>query len=170
MICPKCSIPYSDPKVTKCLLCGTQLIVSQIEAEAEVGEPRAKKAKTPKVQKENVFVNPASIQLPIGKNSSVCEVTEVAPFDSTGGFSKRNGKKELEIMQSQADNEALRKRLADLENFEKYHHPEPKSWYAYFGNWFAILCGLVVCWLVYVFIMSQGGMPAVYDFLRRIGL
>jgi hypothetical protein len=207
MICPKCNIPYSDPKAVKCLLCGTVLVEGNIMATETTGiEPistvaKPKKTKQPvlKVTHIEVSDNPKSVTLPVGKTTCVCEVTEISeeefykgrmkpqtakqiniqqagcaeeivpPFDSKGGFSKRNGKQELVIEQLKADNEALRKRQADLENFEKEHHPEPKPWYASPANWIGLLCGLVLCYLVYYFVQSQGGMPAVYEFLRRIG-
>jgi ATP-dependent Zn protease len=176
-ICPKCGIPCSSGI---CLLCGDKVKVEpQSIAEPKLMEPKPKAKKARQKSKEVEKVASANVQ------TITCNVTEVSeeefcrnqpkmqtvkPFDDTNGFSKRNGKKELAIEQAKVDTEALQKRLADLENFEKEHHPEPKSWYTYFGNWFALLLALGMLYLIYWWVMSQGGMPAVYEFLRRIGL
>jgi hypothetical protein len=96
---------------------------------------------------------------------------EIKPFDATGGFSKRNGKKELETEQAKADSEALRKRLVDLEAIYKEQHPRPKPWYLSFGHWIGILCGLAVAWLCYQFFVSEGGLPPeIVEFLINLGI
>ena len=93
------------------------------------------------------------------------------PFDDTGGFSKRNNKDKLLVEQLRADNEALQKRQADLENIYREQHPEPKSWYADVSKWFTLLLVLGMIYLIYWFVETQGGLPhEFYDLLRRIGL
>lgn len=189
--CPKCNIPYSDPKATKCLLCGGELVVSQsVEVEIKTTEaetveslsiepkPKAKKSRQ-KTEKANMVAS-SNIQ------AITCEVTEISeeefykdepkpqtvkPFDATGGFSKRNGKKELDIEQLKADNEALRKRQADLENVYREEHPEPKAWYADVGKWLVLLLVLGMLYMIYLWVESQGGLPhEFYEFLRRLRL
>jgi hypothetical protein len=86
------------------------------------------------------------------------------------GFGKKNGKEEVEVGQLKADKEALESRVNTLVELYQKEHPEPKPWYTSPGVWFAFLCTLAVLYLVYVFVRSEGGMPAVYDFLSKIGL
>lgn len=187
----------SDPKVTHCLLCGAVLAVSQTVGVEIVEEhlPTEPKSKTKKVRAKKDKVNSmaaANIQ------TITCEVTEISekefrrrqpqtakqinlpqtgsieeikPFGDTGGFSKRNGKEELEIEQLKADNEALRKRLNGLEGIYKEQHPEPKPWYGDIGKWFTLLLVLGMIYLIYWFVESQGGLPhEFYNLLRIIGL
>lgn len=173
--CPKCNIHYSDPKVVSCLLCGTVLVVRQpVGIEAKVEEKlKGKKLRKPKMVESNT---PQAVQTnrSVERTPIICEVTEgseVPPFDDTGGFSKRNNKKELQIEQLRADNEALRKRQADLENICREQHPEPKSWYGDIGKWLTLLLVLGMIYLIYWFVESQGGLPhEFYNLLRRIGL
>lgn len=86
-------------------------------------------------------------------------IEEIKPFDATGGFSKKNGKQELDYEQLRADKESLEKRVNDLTELYKKEHPEPKPWYLSFGVWLAIICGIIVIYLCYQFYVSQGGFP-----------
>lgn len=168
--CFKCGIPYSDEKVTHCLLCGAELVVSQ-PVEVVVETVKELKAKKSRKTKEVEISSPQSVQIPVGQKQIVCEVTEVPPFDDTDGFSKKNNKQDLQVGQLQADNEALRKRLNDFEGIYKEQHPEPKPWYADVGKWLILLLVLGMLYMIYLWVESQGGLPhEFYDLLRRIGL
>jgi uncharacterized Zn finger protein (UPF0148 family) len=139
--CPKCGIPYSGSKITRCLLCGAVLTSNQ-----QVTEPSPVEAQ---VTKEEA----------------------VPLFDDKGGFSKKNKKKDLVIGQLQADKEALEKRLNTFEEIYKKEHPEPKPWYADVGKWLVLLLVLGMIYLIYWFCKSQGGLPhEFYELLRRFKL
>lgn len=127
-------------------------------------KPKVKKLKT--VKGNNKLL--ASIQ------TITCNVTQISeeefyrdnpnsqsvkPFDSTGGFSKKNGKREVEIEQLKVDKDALEKRVNELAELYKKEHPEPKPWYLSIGIWFAIISGIIVVYLCYWFYVSQGGFP-----------
>lgn len=139
--CPKCGIPYSDSKITCCLLCGAVLTSNQ-----QVTEPSPVEAQ---VTKEEA----------------------VPPFDDKGGFSPKNTKRKLEIEQLRVDKEAIEKRLNTFEEIYRKEHPEPKRWYADAGKWLVLLLVLGMIYLIYWFYKSQGGLPhEFYDLIRRIGL
>lgn len=149
--CPKCNIPYSGPKITRCLLCGADLTGTQIAKEL----PKSGKIKEIEKQLEAMQVDD----------------DKVPSFDDKGGFSKKNSKKDVVIGQLQADKEALERRLSTFENIYKKEHPEGRPWYASFGTWFALLLTLGLFYLIYWFVESQGGLPhEFYEFLRRFKL
>ena len=99
---------------------------------------------------------------------------EVKPFDSTGGFSKRNGKEELEHQQLKADYEDLKKRFNEMTTIYHKEHPQPKPWYLSPLSWIGIICGVALIYMVYWFYQSSGGLwglpPELLDWLINIGI
>lgn len=149
LICLNCNIPYSDLSLKRCLLCGGNLTTTQTVVEA----PKSKKVK--KIEKQ--------------LEATQVEDGTVPSFDDTGGFSERTTPEGLVIGQLKADEEALEKRLDNFEGIYKKEHPKGRSWYASFGTWFVILLVLGMCYMVYWFIETQGGLPTeFYDVIRRI--
>lgn len=144
--CPKCGVPY-DIRKKKCLLCGMAIDEAQ--------------SQTPKSERVQEIEN----QL----KATQVDDDKVPPFDGKGGFSKRNNKKDVEVGQIRADNEALRRELSNFEELYRKEHPEAKPWYTSFGNWFALLLVLGMVYLIYRLATIPNILPPeAYELLRRI--
>lgn len=157
--CLKCGTSYSQG-AKRCLLCGAEIFVTPV-----VSQPTKKK------RKKSKSMDAPNVPF-VGEEIVVEEQVEdepVPPFDDTGGFSKRVNKKDQIILQLQADNEALRKELANFEEIYKREHPKGKPWYASFGVWFALLLAAGMGYAIHLWIEYEGGVPhEIYGFFRRI--
>jgi len=157
--CLKCGTGYSQG-AKKCLLCGAEIFVIPV-----VSLPAKKK------RKKSKSMDAPSVPF-VGEQIVVEEQHEdelVPPFDDTGGFSERVNKKDQVMSQLQADNEALKKELANFEEIYKKEHPKGKPWYASFGVWFALLLAIGMGYAIHLWIEYEGGVPhEIYDFLRGI--
>lgn len=64
-----------------------------------------------------------------------------------------------DIAQLRADYDSMEKTVRTMAELYDKAHPMPKPWYKTLGSWVAILCFIALAYILYYWIVSQGGIP-----------